>query len=344
MEFINRIKAFFLTGNNAEYTQPFSKASIEVVGSNQASKISPWSAQNGSLYSKLEGKYFQYFIGVSSLLEVSLNTFESDAIKSLEKTIKWDHSQTKDIPRLPGIVPKLLHLLKTDDFNWKQVADIIASDPVILVEIIKVANSSAYNLKVKDEQLEHIIAKMGLLEIRIAIMKVALKPIMMFESGYFLKHSGTKIWAHAVNTAAACRTLAEIYKYDPFDAYLAGILGNLGMVIVIKKLNEIKEFTIAPRSLQFQESLLKLSKHLSIKIAENWEMHPSIILALSEQFYSDEKRIESALGNIVYEATTVSMEYILVNKNLWLHEGHADNDDEYTPFDKAYKELASLNS
>ncbi len=344
MKFINSIISFFLTGNNTECTHPSSEASIEVTKSNKPSKTTPWSAQNKNLYSQLEDKYYQYFIGVNSLLKLNLNTFETDAIKSLEKTITMDHSQAKDIPRLPGVVPKLLHLLKTDDFNWKQVAEIIASDPVILVEIIRVANSSAYNLKVKDEPLEHIIAKIGLLEIRIAVMRVALKPIMMFEGGYFLKHSGTKIWTHAVNTAVACRSLAEIYKYDPFDAYLAGILSNLGMVIVIKKLNEIKEFTIAPRSIQFQESLLKLSKHLSIKIAESWEMQPSIILALSEQFHSDEKKIESALGNITYEATTVSMAHILVNKNLWLQREYADNADEHMPFDKAYKELDSLNS
>ena len=343
MEFINRIISFFLPGNNTQYTHSSSTTPIEVIGSNKPSTISSWSSKNGNLYLQLEDKYYQYFIGVNSLMEVNLNSFEINVIKSLEKIIKRDQVLAKDIPRLPSIVPKLLHLLKTDDFNWKEVADIIASDPVILVEIIKVAKSSAYNLKVKDEQLEHIIAKIGLLEVRIAIMKVALKPIMLFEGGHFLKHSGTKIWSHAVNTALASRTLAEIYKYDPFDAYLAGILSNLGMVIVVKQLNKIKEFTIAPRSLQFQEKLLKLSKKLSIKIADSWEMHPSIILALTEQCHSNAKEIESALGDIVYEATTVSMEHILVNKNLWLKKEHTDNEDEYMPFDKAYMKLDLLN-
>jgi len=344
MKFINKIISFFLPGNNAECTHPSPTASKEVIGGNIPSKISPWSTKNEKLYLQLEDKYYQYFFGVNSLLDVSLNPIESDAIKSLEKIIKQEDSLANDIPRLPSIVPKLLHLLKTDNFNWKEVADVIASDPVILVEIIRVANSSTYNLKVNDEQLEHIIAKIGLLEVRIAIMKVALKPIMLVEGSHFLKHSGTKIWDHAVNTAVACRTLAEIYKCDPFDAYLAGILSNLGMVIVVKKLNEIKEFTIAPESLQFQEKLLKLTKQISIKIADNWEMHPSIIVALTEQFHSDATEIESTLGDIVYEATAVSMEYILANKNLWLKNENTDNEDEDMPFYKAYKELDSLHS
>ncbi|MCW8933026.1 MAG: HDOD domain-containing protein [Gammaproteobacteria bacterium] len=342
MKFIHRILSFFIPDKKTENTYSNTTAPVEIIKTLQASKTSPWSEKNMEFYLQLEDRYYQYFIGVNSLLEVDLSSFEINVIKSLEETILEEHSLSKDIPRLPSIVPKLLHLLKTDDFNWKEIADLIASDPVILIEIIKVANSSAYNLKVNEEPLEHIISKIGLLEIRVTIVKVALKPIMLFEGGHFLKHSGTKIWDHAVNTAVACRTLASIYKYDQFDAYLAGILNNLGMVIVVKKMNKIKDFTIAPRSLQFQKKLLNLSKQLSIKIAENWEMRPNIIQALTEQLHSDVRKIETPLGDIIFEANSVSMEHILTNKNLWEKKEIADKKDDYTPFEKAYKALDNL--
>lgn len=346
MEFINKITSFFRpgTGTNPESAYSSSATPVEIAGDAKSSAMSSWSEQNENLYLQLEDKYYHYFIGVNGLLDIDLSPLESNAIKSLEKILQQDQALAKDIPRLPSIVPKLLHLLKTDDFNWKEVAHVIASDPVILVEIINVARSSAYNLKVKDVQLEHIIAKIGLLEVRVAILKGALKPIMSFKNRHFLKHSDTKIWAHAVNTATACRTLAEIYKHDPFEAYLAGILSNIGMVIIVKRLHEIKEFTVAPISSQFKDILLKLAKQLSIKIADNWEMHPNIVLALTEQYDSHTKKIESGLGDILYEATTVSMEHILVNKKLWLKEEHTDNKKTYKPFDMAYKELDSLNS
>jgi len=276
-------------------------------------------------------------------LEESLNPFEINVIELLEKTVKQDHSLTKDIPRLPGVVPKLLHLLRKDDFNWKEISNLIASDPVLFVEIIKLANSSAYNLNAKNEQLEHVLIQLGLLEVRVAIMKVSLRPIMMFEGGHFLKHSGSKIWDHVVNTAVASRTLAEIYKCDPFDAYLAGLLNYMGMVIVVKKMNEVKDLKEAPRSIQFQKKLMRLAKELSIKIAHNWEMEPSIVSALTEQLHSDSKQIESTLGDIVHEAAAVSMEHVLVSKNLWEKREETNNGGQDMPYDKAYEELDLMN-
>ncbi len=343
MEIINRIISFFFPQKNIKSKQSTSVVPEKVVIAKEVSRTPLWSAQNRDLYTQLEDKYYQYFIGVSSLLDENLNPFEIKVIELLEKTVKQDHSLAKDIPRLPGVVPKLLHLLRKDDFNWKEISDLIASDPVVLVEVIKLANSSAYNLNAKIEHLEHVLVQLGLLEVRVAIMKVSLKPIMIFEGGHFLKHSGTKIWDHAVNTAVASRTLAEIYKCDAFDAYLAGLLNYMGMVIVVKKMNAVKDFKEAPRSIQFQKKLMRLAKELSIKIAQNWEMQPSIISALTEQLESNTKQIKSTLGDVVYEGTTVSMEYILGNNNLWEKREETDDEEQDIPYYKAYEELDLMN-
>ena len=270
---------------------------------------------------------------------MELNSFEIDVIESLEKIIKSEQSLAEETPRLPGIVPKLMHLLRTNDFDWKQVADLIASDPVVLVGFIKIANSPFYNLQIKDEKLDVILSQLGLQEVREVIMKVALKPIMLFEGGYFLKHSGAKIWDHSINSATACRILAQKYKQEPFDAYLAGLLCNIGMAIVVKKMNEIKEFKTVPRSVQFKKELLTLSKQLSLKIARNWEINPVVILALTEQMFANAKKVESPLGSILYEGTAVSMKYILVGEQRWQQNEQLADDIKESAFEKAYQQL-----
>ena len=111
------------------------------------------------------------------------------------------------------------------------------------------------------------------------------------------------------------------------------------MTIVIKKMNEIKEFKTAPRSVQFKEQLLKLSKQLSIKIAYNWELDPDVILALAEQMFSNAREVQSPLGIILYEGTAVSMEYILVNENRWIQNERVKNEMKETAFYEAYQQL-----
>ena len=339
MGLINRLKSFFLSNNKAVHLSASSIAQLVAIDRSKTPKIPIWLENNEDLFFQLEDKYYQYFIGVNSLLDLKLNSFEASVIASLEKTIKLEHSIADEIPRLPEIVPKLIHLLRTDDFAWKDVADLIATDPVILVGIIKIANSSMYNLQIKDDKLDLILAQLGLQEVREVIMKVALKPIMLVEGGHFLNHSSEKIWDYSVKSAVACRILAKKYKQEIFDAYLAGLLSNIGMTIVIKKMNEIKEFKTAPRSVQFKEQLLKLSKQLSIKIAYNWELDPDVILALAEQMFSNAREVQSPLGIILYEGTAVSMEYILVNENRWIQNERVKNEMKETAFYEAYQQL-----
>ncbi len=347
MALINKFISFFLPDNKKIHKKNISAGQDDTIAKTEKVIGSAWPENNENLYSQLEDKYYQYFIGVNTLLDLSLNSFETQVITALENTIHQEQSLAEEIHRLPAIIPKLIHLLRTDDFIWKDVANLIASDPVILVGIIKVANSPLYNLDAKDEQLENILSQLGLSEVREVTMKVALKPIMSFDGGYFLKHSGTKIWELAAKSAEASRILAEIYKQDPFDAYLAGLLSNLGMAIVVKKMSKIKEFTNAPRSLQFKKEFLKLSKQLSVKIADNWDISPNVILALSEQHNQgndNTKNIESPLGVILYEAVAVSMKHTLVSKNCWIKEEHMDNETDDVTFEMAYKSLeASIN-
>lgn len=339
MVFVDRIKSLFLSSNKAGQTSSPSRYQEKPAANTEVPETPSWPIDNQDLYLQLEERYYQYFIGVNSLLDLDLNPFEIKVINVLEQIIREEHSLASDIPRLPEVVPKVLHLLKTDNYKWKDVADLISSDPVVLIEIIKIANSSAYNLQANDKHLETIIAQLGFLEVRMAVTKAALKPIMLFDGGHFLKHSGRKIWEHAVNTAIACRTLAEVFDYDPFDAYLAGILSNLGMVIVVKNMNEIKEFTAAPRSLQFKDKLLKQSKQLTITIADNWDMQPNIMQALTEQLHTDAAKIKTPLGNILQEAAAVSMQYILESERLLTKTDSENNNKTDSSFSKAYKKL-----
>lgn len=326
MRLIKRIKNFFHTSLysnlhsnlDLEASYETDESQVQVVDRSKMTPINfSWPGKNQSLFKQLEDKYYQFFIGVNSLLQLDLNAFELEVVESLENTIEHNRSLAEEIPRLPDIIPKLIHLFRSNEFTWKEAAHLISQDPVLLVGIIKVANSSRYNLQVKDEALEHVLVQLGVLEVRKILMRVALKPILLVEGGHFLKHSGTKIWIHSVKSAEACHTLAKLYEYDPFDAYLAGLIHNLGMVIVVQKMNEIKEFKSVPRSMLFRDKLLKLSKLLSIKVAQNWDLNSNIILALKEQMQDDAKNIQSPLGKILYEANAVSMKHILVGERRW---------------------------
>ncbi|WP_214660526.1 HDOD domain-containing protein [sulfur-oxidizing endosymbiont of Gigantopelta aegis] len=305
-----------------------------------------WPEQNQDLCNELEDTYYQYFIGVNSLLNTQLNTFEQNVINSLEKALKQNYAFAEDIPRLPDVIPRLIHLFRDTNFTWKEVAHEIALDPVFLVGIVKIANSPAYNLQAEADQLEHILVQLGLQEVKKVMMKVALKPILDVEGGYFLKHSGTKIWVHSIKSAEACASLANSYHEEVFNAYLVGLIHNLGQTIIVTKMNDAEDFSV-PRSLLFKEQLLDIAKQISLIIAQSWDMDESIIDALNEQRYKNPAEIKSALGQILCEGSAVSKQHILVFENRWqITVDRAEDstvDKTGNEFEEAYHKLDSID-
>ncbi len=321
MSLFKQLKSFFISGRKRRYSasSPFdSGRSI-----NRYTEHSLYWPDT-TLYQELEQSYYQYFIGVNTLMELELNDFEQDVLQRLENIFQQNsQALAEQIPRLPDITPKLLHLLRTRDFHWKDIAALILRDPVLLLEVLKLANSSRFNLQASEDKLEHVLVQLGVLEVKKVVMKTALKPIMLIESGYFLKHSGCKIWEHSVKTASACQLIAQKQKQEPFDAYLTGLLHNLGMTIVVQTMNSVQDLRDAPRSLLFKGRLLKLSKRLSVLIAQNWGLQQPIVQAIFEQ--TDEfTEHKSVLGQILYQANTVCMQHTLESVGRWPSAGNSE--------------------
>ncbi len=341
MGIIKRLKFFFNSSKNTPEKPQKHTIAEQSADHDLTLTLFPWRQNKIDLFQQLEDTYYQYFIGVNSLLDLELNAFEQQVLESLKQTIASKQSLADAIPRLPDIIPRLLHLFRNDDFSWKQAAVLIAQDPVLMIGIIKIANSPAYNLQVENKQLEHILVQLGLLEVRKVMMKVTLKPILSVDGGHFLKHSGSKTWVHSVKSAEACFILAGLYNKEPFNAYLAGLIHNMGMVIVAKNMNTIEEFSEVPRSIQFKKKLLKLSRQLSVKVARNWQLHEDIITALEEQLHCDNSSIPSSLGKILCEGSAVSMKHILVGERRWTNEP-VDKAPQDSGFVQAYNELEAL--
>ena len=322
MFLFRQLKSFFVSDNKTGSSDSTRHQDTDQV--KPAFPIQSVNWPDNRVYHDLEQAYYQYFIGVNSLLEMEPNSFEQNVLDSLEKFFQpGEQKLAIQIPRLPEITPKLLHLLRTNDFSWKEVAQIMARDPVLLMQIINLANSPRFNLQASVDKLDDILVQLGLLEVRKVIMKTALKPIMLFEAGFFLKHSGSKIWEHSVKTASVCELIAQLKKQDPFEAYLSGLLHNLGMILVVKVMNSVDDLKDAPRSVFFKEQLLSLSKRLSVLVAQSWDINPPVIQAIQDQV-NDAGEPETALGQTLYQANFISMRHTLEAAERWPEDAETE--------------------
>ena len=53
-------------------------------------------------------------------------------------------SRLEDLPTLPFVMEKLLHIVGKGDYSMAEVADIISKDQAISAKVLRVANSAYY--------------------------------------------------------------------------------------------------------------------------------------------------------------------------------------------------------
>lgn len=256
--------------------------------------------------------YYRQLVGVTSLHHSPLNTQEREVLAQIETLIDSQKQSATLIPRMPGIIPKLMTYLRADDYNSKDIAKLISTDPVLVAEVLRLINSPYFRTAAHSNDLEQAVFQLGHAGLRELIMSVALKPIMKFDKGYIHQDAAENISALSQKAAVACRCLATAAKVDPFDAYVAGLLHNTGAMIVLRQLNQIPQPLEVTRSKNFQHTAIKYATQLSFLIAEQWGLTEPVITCLKEQIGNHRIRPDSDLGQILEIGIRIAQLHTLV--------------------------------
>ncbi|MCW8826578.1 MAG: HDOD domain-containing protein [Gammaproteobacteria bacterium] len=262
--------------------------------------------------SLLEDLHYNYIAGSESLTNEPLSTEEESFIDLIESMVRSPNSLSDAIPRLPDLIPKLLKLLRSDDASWQSVVEVISQDSVLVAGVIKVANSPFYRLNVEAENLEQVVVHLGQKGVREVVMSVAFKPIMQFRGNQTLQQSCKRIWNHSLKSAVASRTIAVHSGENGFDAYLAGLVHNTGMNIILKALSTAPDLSHLPRSNAFKQKIEELSQQLSVKIVEAWHMPQTVVKAVTDQCSWRSGQKLSGTAQTLFLGSAISMKHSLM--------------------------------
>ena len=136
------------------------------------------------------------------------------------------------MPAFPNSVQRVIQLTSDIDTSGKDIVEVIESDPVMTVKILKVINSPFYGLPQKINSIQRAVVHIGMNTIKNMALSVAaigvLKPKNKagFNNHDFLLHSLT--------TAAICKKLAEntaVPQTECSDYFVAGLLHDFGKVV-----------------------------------------------------------------------------------------------------------------
>lgn len=133
-----------------------------------------------------------------------------------------------DLPAMPVVASKVMQLVEDELATAAELARVVASDPAVAARIMKISNSPLYGCQRQTQTLSGAIMLMGFNTLKslvvVAYLRDVFKPIGLTEK---------MLWEHSLGAALAARTIAgEIRKVHPEQAFLAGLLHDIGKLIM----------------------------------------------------------------------------------------------------------------
>ncbi|HSM75594.1 MAG TPA: HDOD domain-containing protein, partial [Desulfobacterales bacterium] len=142
------------------------------------------------------------------------------------------HPKSLRLPSLPLVAVRLLELTLDDHSSAGDLARVIETDPALAGKILGIVNSAAYGLPRKIASVSQAVSLMGFAGIRALALGVTLfeKIVPKEAAGSFDR---LFFWQHCLAVAELARILAvRLGHPDPEEAYIAGLLHDVGKVIL----------------------------------------------------------------------------------------------------------------
>jgi HD-like signal output (HDOD) protein len=215
--------------------------------------------------------------------ELDLNPFEAQVLEALDAILSSQQSGAALVRRMPGLIPQLLQSLRSDSFSGAALSRTISNDVVLVAEVIRLANSSHMGTGTSIGSVEHAVILIGQEGLRQLITGVAFRPIIDIHSGHYTRTLAPRLWEHAERCAVANRSLAGELGIEPFDAFLAGLLHNVGLIVALRIMDQVAKGARELGSEVFCANLARAARALSVSIAREWNFSPAVVQALAEQ-------------------------------------------------------------
>ncbi|MCB1194949.1 HDOD domain-containing protein [bacterium] len=144
------------------------------------------------------------------------------------------------LPSLPQILEKIVALANDENSSIKDISNVISTDNSFAAKVLRMANSAYFGLPRHVSSLNQAVVILGVNTIKnIAIGLSVFSSLAKLDQK--LIPELLRIWKFSLLVSGTARSIAKHSNYpDPEEAFLAGLLHDLGRIIILKFMS--KEF------------------------------------------------------------------------------------------------------
>jgi putative nucleotidyltransferase with HDIG domain len=196
-----------------------------------------------------------------------------------------------DIPLLHDVAYQVLSASSSGDTDARRMAELIHRDQALATHVLRIANSAAYLPREPIVSLQQAIARLGLTTLRNIVIAVSVRA-RVFSFGAFESYART-LWRHSFATALFARETARCANVDGEEAFMAGLLHDVGKPVVLKVTADLGSQYVDVLGPTLLRQVLE-EHHLDVgtRLAESWKLPKTVLHAIA--FHHDwDKATES---------------------------------------------------
>ena len=225
----------------------------------------------------------------------------------------------QDLPVLSAVATQALQLINDDRVTNRQIEDLIRQDPSLTQRLLTTANSPFYSGRYEIKSIADSITRMGLRQLRNIVLVAATGELFKGDDPVM-----TSLWNHSIATAVASHQIAgRVAGANPEEAFIAGMLHDMGKVVVYRQHTEIYSEAIADanaegrRLHEIETERFEFFTHMSVGglVIKKWKLADQI--ADAARFHHElERGAVPILNDQNYPAIVAVASGIINNMNI----------------------------
>jgi putative nucleotidyltransferase with HDIG domain len=184
-----------------------------------------------------------------------------------------------ELPMLPEVALRVAKMTADADCDSRQLADLIRRDQAVAGNLLRVANSALYARGIPIESLQVALGRLGMQRIREIVMAISCQTRVFQCPAH--DDEVRAVFRHSLAAATYAAEIARIMRKSVDDAFVFGLLHDIGRPVAMQTLIDIAESNgWAVENGVFSGAVTAVHTVLGAEIVKKWGLSERIVEAI----------------------------------------------------------------
>lgn len=220
--------------------------------------------------------FFMWLVDARQAPATPATVHEQRLLRHLDRLLASDDACAALLPRAPAVIPQLLNSLRDESQSDQALAKRVEKDATLVAEVIRSAGSVQARGDAPVTDLAHAIRRIGMSGLQRVIARVVLRPIFDAQGDPLSARAAPRLWLHSEAKAQTCAELATDGGIDPFEAYIAGLMHNIGWTAALRAIDRSEGGGPPHFTQAFVQAFEPRRNLLFARLVRPWQLHASL--------------------------------------------------------------------